>query len=172
MQKKENKNGFVNVYSSIAFSCCCLLLLSLVCEINCVDSWTVYCICTVKPLWSENWWDSGQCPLDLRYLPHAVLISYGKLNWVEFNLKAYSSFSCNKIDYLKQALKSDYSFYFNVPYLLLREKMRFRAKEVQFKGKLLIWEPIRLQWSVISKWMNKSKKVKDLKGNWRVAAEC
>lgn len=25
MQKKENKNGFVNVYSSIAFSCCCPL---------------------------------------------------------------------------------------------------------------------------------------------------
>ena len=38
------------------------------------------------------------------------------------------SFSCNLIGYFKQALKSDWFLFVNVPFSLAGKKMRFRAK--------------------------------------------
>ena len=64
-------------------------------------------------------------------------------------------FSCNLMGYFKQALKSDWLFFFfSVASLLAEKKMRFKAKIMRFVNKSHQLVPIRLQGPpLISKWV-------------------
>ena len=66
--------------------------------------------------------------LPLYYLQLGTSIWEQKLQNSPHNDFLCLSFSCNFIGYFKQALKSDWLFCFSVPFLLVGEKVRFRAE--------------------------------------------
>ena len=120
-------------------SCCVLVrfeITSMISDQNCTTRGSITTL--LHPFWNRPNTGLGQ----FKYFTDAALSRF-KIKFIHFEGgdRSFGNksckichiihcllFSCNLIGYFKQALKSDWLFYFSVASSLARKKMRFKAK--------------------------------------------